>query len=228
MYLQQRIDGPSCAAVFVGDGQHAALIGLTLQLIGEPSFHAEPFHYCGSIGPLPISTGLRAHRGRLGDVLAGEFALVGLFGVDGIIANDEFWPVEVNPRYTASVEILEAGLCVPAMSLHRDACVNHRLSGNFTTPSDGTVIGKAILFADKAVVVPEWPEVAVLKLGRGASPMALPMMADIPNVGERIGAGRPICTVFAVHSSVQECRNSLVHAARAAYLETQRLHHLTR
>src|SRR5262245_9713233 len=58
MYFQQQLDGQPYAAVFVANRRGAALIGLTRQMIGEPSFHARPFHYCGSIGPLPIERNL--------------------------------------------------------------------------------------------------------------------------------------------------------------------------
>ena len=50
---------------------------------------------------------IAAHRARRS---RRAFGLVGLFGVDLILRDGEPWPVEVNPRYTASVEVLELAL----------------------------------------------------------------------------------------------------------------------
>ena len=57
---------------------------------------------------------MRAVLDKLGTVLAQAFRLVGLFGVDGVLDAERFWPVEVNPRYTASVEVLEGATGLPA------------------------------------------------------------------------------------------------------------------
>lgn len=125
-YLQERISGLPCAALFVGDGCTALFLGLTQQLVGDAAVGARPFHYCGSIGPLPLDDHTHTAICRLGCVLAAEFGLTGIFGVDGVLNKGAFWPVEVNPRYTASAEVLELALRIPLMSLHRDACVSRR------------------------------------------------------------------------------------------------------
>src|SRR5207249_9264748 len=97
--------------VYVGAERHgnpfAAFLEVTRQLVGEPWLHAAPFHYCGSIGPLPLSESLWRKFWRIGTVLAKAFRLRGLFGVDCVLRDGIPWPVEVNPRYPASVEVLE-------------------------------------------------------------------------------------------------------------------------
>ena len=49
-YLQEYLDGQPFAALYVGDGRRARLLGLTRQLVGENWLHAAAFRYCGSIG----------------------------------------------------------------------------------------------------------------------------------------------------------------------------------
>ena len=44
---------------------------------------------------------------QLGLDLARGCGLRGLFGVDFVLSEGVPWPVEINPRYTASVEVLE-------------------------------------------------------------------------------------------------------------------------
>jgi len=221
-YLQQRIDGPSYSATFVADGKGACLLGLTRQLVGERDLHAKPFHYCGSIGPLPIDQKTHADLSRLGQVLAAEFGLLGLFGVDEILAGGEFWPVEINPRYTASVEVLELGLGVPTMTVHRDACTRRTIApdavaiGRRVSTEKGIILGKAILFAAESIVVPDLSALLRNPLDcTGRWPV--PRIADVPRAGEQFVAGQPICTLFAVEDSVDACRRSLFDAARRLY-----------
>ena len=106
------------------------LIGVTRQLIGVAG---SPFSYRGSIGPWPIderpgrsATGWETHRWF-------GFGLVGWFGVDYVLHDGVPWPVEINPRYTASVEIHElasASIAVRRASpcLRRELSVNRRPS----------------------------------------------------------------------------------------------------
>ncbi len=223
-FLQQRIDGLSCSAVFVANGRRAALLGVTQQLVAVPEFHAKPFHYCGSIGPLPVARETWQGIARLGDVLAEHFQLIGLFGIDGILRDDVFWPVEINPRYTASVEVLELISGIPFIALHRDACVSRTIpqsapsvAGDWSRQRQPQrVLGKAILFAPAALRVSELTARAS-ELVAWSGRWPVPRLADIPHPGTEIAAGRPICTVFAAGDSVDECRRELFAAARTIY-----------
>src|SRR5262249_54766323 len=116
VFYQEFIDGLSLAAIFCAHGARARLLGITRQLHGKPS---APFAYVGSIGPWPVSSGVRARVAEVGEVLAASFCLAGLFGVDLILRGEVPWPVEVNPRYTASVEVLELALRRSFLSEHR-------------------------------------------------------------------------------------------------------------
>jgi len=56
---------------------------------------------------------------QLGDALVSGFGLRGLFGVDCVLRDGVPYPVEINPRYTASVEVVEHALGIATMGLHR-------------------------------------------------------------------------------------------------------------
>ena len=72
-----------------------------------------PGHFtAAALGLLPPSDDLA----RLGQVLAAGCGIRGLFGVDCVEENSVFWPVEINPRYTASVEVLEYASGLPALA----------------------------------------------------------------------------------------------------------------
>ncbi len=207
VYWQEHIDGQLAAALYAGVDGAVQLLGLTRQLVGVPWLHARAFQYCGSIGPLQPPPKLQHELAALGNALGQRCSLAGLFGVDGILADCRFWPVEINPRYTASVEVLEyaTGLC--ALSWHRRAFDPTAPQPLLPSNSVGFV-GKAILFAPADLTFPEnGPWLSELR-----NPTALhlaPDYADIPAPGEVIPRGRPILTFFVHKAKLGACEDAL-------------------
>jgi uncharacterized protein len=208
-YLQEFLEGESRSAVFVGDGKSARLIGLTRQLVGKEWLYAAPFRYCGSIGPLPVSSQEHEILERLGGVLAAGCGLRGLFGVDGIWKRGHLWPVEVNPRYTASVEVLEYACSVNALTWHAHVFpANDLLTAPI--PSPNTVVGKAVIFAPGSTIFPDtgqWWNI------RNTTVDEMPPFADVPPAGTPVQAGHPVLTVFARAGSTNDCEALLQQIA---------------
>ena len=198
-YFQERIEGRPCSAVFVGHRSGALLLGMTEQLIGTPWCGGRPFGYCGSLGPLRLSELQRSAWERIGTCLVERFDLRGLFGVDAVASATGVWPVEVNPRYTASVELLEraapVAISLQAIALQVSACRGEGLPPVADTEVDTPHIhGKAILFAPAEVTIDaEFTRHALAE----CDPAGWPLVADIPQPGTKISAGHPLCTVFA-------------------------------
>jgi predicted ATP-grasp superfamily ATP-dependent carboligase len=209
IYYQEYIEGQSCSLVYLGDGRNARLLGMTRQLVGVSFLHAAPFRYCGSIGPIEPGTIQRPALIALGDLLVRECGLCGLFGVDGVVRENIFWPVEINPRYTASVEVLEYATGWQALAGHAHVFMRDRLPSERERRAPGDdCVGKAILFAPADVVFPAdgpW-----MKELRTPTPLdALPGFADIPTAGERIEAGRPILTFYVRARTASACESAL-------------------
>ncbi|MFL5330521.1 MAG: ATP-grasp domain-containing protein [Gemmataceae bacterium] len=205
--LQRYIRGDSVSAIFVGFDDVCLFLGSTRQLVGEAWFHAPEWHYCGSIGPRNISKAERESWQVIGDVLASEFSLRGIFGVDAVIEDRRICPLEVNPRYTASVEVLEHGLNLASMALHAAA-----FAGG-TRPKLGAAakwIGKAIYFAPQTLQFPvsgPWDDDVSFETWR------VPRFADIPHPETWINRGEPVLTFFAVAEDEKGCVNSLTTVA---------------
>ncbi len=224
---QRRAAGVSCAAVYVAADGAAELLGVTRQLIGQPWLGAHGFQYAGSIGEWPVSDAARLTLERIGNTLAAQFELVGLVGVDFMLDGDEIWTLEVNPRYTASVEIVERCTDVKAIAFHVAAC-NQSLSidqraGSSSTPggagdgparSNAQFHGKAILFAKRDLKISE--AIADESLAE-ALRTPWPTLGDVSSAGTLIESGRPILTVFAEGSTVEEIEQRL--RERVAQLE---------
>jgi predicted ATP-grasp superfamily ATP-dependent carboligase len=132
----------------------------------------------------------------------------GLFGVDFILRDNVPWPVEVNPRYTASVEVLEFALGLPVLCLHRQVFEPNAPNPPESLPTPSAWIGKAILFAAKEFIFPgDGPWQADLRRVRPLQ--SLLAFADIPKAGQRIESGWPVLTFFARAISQDACLDAL-------------------
>jgi predicted ATP-grasp superfamily ATP-dependent carboligase len=187
----------------------ARLVGVTRQIVGAPWTAAAPFAYAGSIWPCDGDELDWELCQRLGECLAAEFSLVGLFGVDLIVNAQTVWPVELNPRYTASVELLERSTGVPAMTWHVSACRD----GLLPTEKELAPVShgprrwaKAIVFARRRLVVGR-QFVELARAWNEGQPW--PPIADLPALGCVIEAGQPISTVFADRESAAAAETEL-------------------
>ncbi|MEQ8789713.1 MAG: ATP-grasp domain-containing protein [Pirellulaceae bacterium] len=204
-YFQRMVDGLPASAVFVGDGNRAVLVGATRQLIGCDWCGASGFQYAGSLGPLALDEPQDAELQRLGDRLAENFGLVGLFGVDLLLRDDELAVLEVNPRYTASVEVLERALDISTIPWHLAACRGGGLPLRPTCESPA-IVGKAILFALRPLTVR--PKESQRWLAERAHSSPAPI-ADIPVAGTRLEVGQPVFTIFAQANNFTEVKQQL-------------------
>jgi uncharacterized protein len=212
-YLQERIAGIPGSVIFAANGQDAVVLGLSRQLVGDSRFGGQGFRYCGSLVG-SRTTPVFPRQGELletaaalaGDVTR-EFGLVGLNGIDFIARKGVPYPIEVNPRYSASMELLERGHGLSLFEVHIHACRG-------TLPPEpetySGIEGNAIVFARHDVI-----------LGNTEAWIGRQSFGDVPHSGERIPCGRPICTVFARGSNQATCMRRLVRQARVVYRQVR-------
>ncbi|MCH2117620.1 MAG: ATP-grasp domain-containing protein [Pirellulales bacterium] len=205
LFFQRRLEGDSVSAVFVAAGGQARLLGVTRQLVGVAWTGAQPFQYAGSLGPLRIDERVHQTIENIGAVLASEFKLRGLFGVDLIINHAGVWVLEVNPRYTSSVEIVERMTGCKMLQSHAIACSTGVLP-EVVTPCEVQQVGKAILFARRSVKVSEEFSAWACHQNDDAP---WPELADIPPPETQISAGQPVLTVFATGRDAQDLESQL-------------------
>jgi predicted ATP-grasp superfamily ATP-dependent carboligase len=211
--LQEFIPGLPCSASFVANGEQAVVLGLCEQLVGMPQFGGHGFHYCGNLAPLaavedsPPGPAVRDQVQRIASLLTRSFGLVGVNGFDFILQDGRVFLTEVNPRYSASMELIEKVSSLPVFDLHYRAVVNRSLPEIIPAPIEKRNLpryyGKAILYAEKEILTPNthrW-----LQSGAG----------DIPLPGERIQSGKPVCTLFAEGSTREACLSRLTASVEA-------------
>ena len=160
-YYQRPIQGTPISATFVASQGEAELLGITKQLIDVAWTRSKPFQYAGSLGPWPTSLNAETAIIRTGNLLAEVLGLVGLFGVDMILDDNEVWTIEVNPRYTAAVEVVERVTGRSAIKAHVEAFLPepNALATEAQTRNafhnSARYAGKAILFASESTTATE-------------------------------------------------------------------------
>ena len=229
-YYQQHVPGAPTSAVFLASqkgcqlvsplqstpgpfpkvflvNQGCQLLGMTDQQSGVADIPEEPFLYSGSAiitRRLDVDWQYDEWLDELGQLLTGAFGLRGLFNLDFV---GDYWLLEVNPRYSASMEVLEYSLGKNFLAMHVAAfepefqgetrcwisrCPHH--------------VAKRIVYASSDCIVS--PELDRLRRKWNVERL-LPCLADIPRTGDHILRGQPVATVIAEGASDEEVQRVL-------------------
>jgi predicted ATP-grasp superfamily ATP-dependent carboligase len=213
-YLQEYIDGTAGSIVFCAAGGQCVPLGFSRQLVGDPHFGASGYRYCGSILASPDDPQFTGGHAlftaaiAVARCIAAELHLVGINGIDFIARGGVPYPIEVNPRWSASVEVAERAFGLALFGAHADACRAGKLPAFELVKSlpDAPAVGKAIVYAQHSGVIKDtrsWLDDATVR--------------DIPRAGEFVRAGQPICSVLATGRDSDACYRSLVARARQVY-----------
>jgi len=211
VYWQAFVTGIPRSGVFLASRTDCRLLGVTGALAEiDPTSHGhhQPFHYTGSWGPAPLTESEQEGWERLGQWLTHVYQLRGVFGVDAVMSGVDLMVLEVNPRLTASAEVLERTSNVSVMRLH----VEQFSSGPSDlaaseNPRAGRLAAKQVLYAPSCRRVTstfvQWCEQS------SHHPMSWPLLADIPSVGTNIRQGSPLLTAFSHAECVEELTTEL-------------------
>lgn len=205
--LQEWVDGVPASLVFLADGHDVVALGLTRQLIGDAAFGAAGHHWCGNLLDGADAPVLEAHLEVLASATAAAraltraFGLRGMNGIDFIARGGEAVVIEVNPRWTAAVELVERSMGAPLFAAHVMGSEGTLVPP--AAPRNG-VVGKAVIFAPADCLMPDtdaW--------------LADDCIGDVPASGSPVPRGAPICTVFANGASASACYDALTARASA-------------
>lgn len=209
--LQERIRGPAGSFTFAADGKRCVPIAITRQLIGDRRFGAKRFRYCGNL-LAPASDPGWGRQSPLWNMVAAAatvvtcaFGLVGVNGIDFILRRGRPVLIEVNPRFTAAMELAERRDGLSVFAAHAAGC-QRRLHRLVAPDARAGALGKALVFARTA-----------LTAGKMDGWLVDPDIRDVPRPGTAIPNGAPICTVIAAGNTVAECERRLVAKANEIY-----------
>ncbi len=217
--LQAQVDGRAASVAFVADGKQARIFGLTEQLLGFSALGGSGYAWCGNVLPLQVpgagAASVQVQLEHMVSRLTRHFGLVGVNGLDVVIGRDPEgvvrpFLIEVNPRFSGSMELAERAFGVSVFALHVEGCAGHAPRDPVFDPAPDGFFGKGIVYARRPTVAPDteaW-------LTRG--------VRDVPWRGQQIAAGHPVCTVLARGRDREACLGGLFSAAAAVYADSEK------
>lgn len=206
--IEKYIEGISGSMTFLANGREAVLLGTSRQLIGR---RANTFRYEGNIIPLNMGDIFQEQiflgEGiKIIDHLTRGFGLKGLNTLDFIINKEGIWVLEVNPRWSGSVELIESHLGISLFSAHLSAGKGIEISKIIReiTPQCHRrgYWGKTIIFANNDLSIEYDHEKTIQFLYTEG-------VRDIPPGGTIVKRGEPLCTVLTWGATDNECQLKL-------------------
>ncbi|QDV62789.1 ATP-grasp domain-containing protein [Crateriforma conspicua] len=105
-FQQQWVAGRTHGVTYIADGAEARMLGVCRTITTR--FGDLPFIYAGSLGPVSLQQSTQDRLQRLGQSLVERTRYRGLFNADVVLSGDQPpWLLEVNPRWSASMELVE-------------------------------------------------------------------------------------------------------------------------
>jgi len=192
-FYQEFKPGAVYGATFIAGKQCCEFVGVCRQF--HRAVGGFQFLYSASIGPIEISELLKTKMNRMGEVVAEACGLRGWFGIDFIVNQNQVWLIEINPRYTASMEILERVSGCSLFAQHLSAFQSGVIDTALEVPqSDGSMLGKQYVF---------WQQPKPLRMTAGLQRWLIDFadsdgfVTDIPRIDMQIEPMAPLCTVWA-------------------------------
>jgi predicted ATP-grasp superfamily ATP-dependent carboligase len=179
--LQDVVGGTPISTCIVGDGEACRFLGASEQIISRN------YLYRGNIAPLETKKEIENISVEIGEI----FNLVGVNGIDFMLAKDGPYVLEVNPRLTGAMEVLERAYGVNLLDIHVKACTGNL---NFEIKKDGRYHGKKIIYARKS---------------RNFSFKKRPIfIKDVPHDGY-IEEASPLCTIIGEGATPDSCKDDI-------------------
>lgn len=118
---QQFVPGDAMSASFLANDDEVALLGTSQQWLGPAWGAPQEFHYAGGISPALLTAEETFALREIATTIASKSAMRGLFGIDFIRSEWGLSLIEVNPRLTASMELLQPTVAKNLITHHCQA-----------------------------------------------------------------------------------------------------------
>jgi predicted ATP-grasp superfamily ATP-dependent carboligase len=198
MYYQRFVEGRQLSVTLLSDGRDTTIIGFCEQWHAGLKDH--PFTYGGAVvlHPQALPEYLVSELHDAAKALTGQVGLRGLWGIDLIATEADWWLLEINPRPCATLELHESGNSLLPWHI---AAARGPLPIDCWDLDFATHRGHTIVYAQETLTVPErdWPC----------------WISDRPHAGTLIRPGEPVCTVYAQGQTPAAVRKKLSRACAA-------------
>lgn len=187
-YFQRFISGISGSVLFLADSQQALPLSFNRQNHADNSFYLQSI-----ASPLALPEQCQRYLVDAIQKLTQQCNLLGLNSLDFILdANERIWLLEINPRPSASCELLPHSY--PVLSAHVDACITKTLA---KPPAHAISAELYYLYAPVQISIPER--------------MSWPLQChDIPKPASVIEPALPVCSLLFAGAAELEQRQHII------------------
>lgn len=175
--LQEVAPGIPVSVCCATDGRRARALAVNLQILRGTG--DARYGFCGSQTPFrhPMSREMR----RMAEDIASASGCRGVIGIDFLLTEDRIFPIEINPRFVATLDTIERATGLNLVQIHVDAC-HGILPGEIPEPERVAV--RKILFAPRGITISD-----------DLSPL-IPSVADVPVPPAEFPAGDAVISVY--------------------------------
>ena len=215
-YFQKRLPGVTIGVTFLTSEFGSTIVGATAAWTPDAKLPGTNYAYCGSYGPIALLDEQLIKLQCFATIAGKESGLLGLWQADFLLHLAELTLLEINPRWSASMDILDVCLDHCLVELHY-ACIDRSVSqatfrkyangcNNVAKKTMDRMLGKLIVYANDSFEVThsqsdEW------WLQRWECDLSAVVnrcqFADIPSAGSAITKGDPLLTVLTTGSSIE-------------------------
>jgi predicted ATP-grasp superfamily ATP-dependent carboligase len=178
-YIRQMpVEGIPCSVSCIADGTSARALSLNRQF-NRGGKGERRFGFAGASTPFQPKE--RERILGLAEEIAAKSGCIGSLGIDFILTDDDINTIEINPRFQATLDIVEMSTGVNIFEMHRNA--THGIIPAFR-PTPKMTVARSIIFAEHDCVVKD--DLKSLH----------PDIADIPWPGTEIEEGNAVLSVY--------------------------------
>lgn len=218
--LQRHVRGDSLGVAFLSGSEGGVAIG-AVQSLSHRHHPWSEFIYRGSIGPLPLTQDEWSRLDAFARCVTLETGWLGVWNADFIRASDGWYLLEINPRWSAGMELLdrEKERSIAWHHAHAIGAIDNGESWNSQERlieqmrlQSVAPIRKEILYLESPWKCTEQAVAAMWErrwVGRSVSSNSW-SFGDIPPGRTELGAGYPFCSLFTeMENGKQNCERSM-------------------
>ncbi|MHA1144274.1 MAG: ATP-grasp domain-containing protein [Candidatus Helarchaeota archaeon] len=196
-YLQEFIQGRDVSTTMLSNKREYRVLSCNEQLLSVGSDDIFPFKYSGNLIPLKTTSSAVDGLVEVSKSISARFGLLGIFGIDFVLKDDEPWLMEINPRFPGTFELLEKVIRINLMKHHVAACQGKDLP---TVPEITNIGMKKIIFARNDVQVGDLSGIKGI--------------FDVPSPNTFVREGEPICSIQVIGKNRHELNKKVEKITR--------------
>ena len=187
---------------FFADEQNVIPLGYSKPVTTKQS--NLPFVFCGLDGPIELNDSVDEEVTRISKLIVQKFKLRGFNGIDFLVSDKAVHFLDLNPRITASFEVLQEShsFCFFEKHVHltRDIPGNTLVSASFPAKQKKIISGFRIIYAESDFYINEHCQESLFKNK---------FLTNVPNRKYFFKRYEPVCSVFLKSNSILELQRAL-------------------